>query len=228
MSVMQLGKNQLSCIIALVGIIAIIIGILGYSFVHINILETASWLVLCGTTFYSILKHFRTLIRPILLLIPFYSIPLFVFQQNTPIIKSFYIIFVIAIIVGIFSSYFQLKNKMIACFFGGVIFLFSVFWCTHALPFIPDWSVKESFLERYIHFPLHHSTWVPIGFLLALLIYYWKQSSFLRRVQYLPSWIKRLLPYSVSFVLGIVIFSMTSQIPEIFKYGTPFFHVTGP
>jgi hypothetical protein len=177
------------------------------------------WGIFCTITVYGVFKQFnlpKELIWGIGLVILSFAGPVFFFWGNTSAVNVAYGVYAVIMLMSfVISCLFKRTRKMFAWFFLGVVLLFSFMW---AYPGLlrgragSTWEAGEAMLEKHLGGPFHHSTLVPVITSIILLFHCWHPSAF------------KLLSnhsYAYAFVLGILIFAVTSQIPDIFIYGTP-------
>ena len=187
-----------------------------------TLVEITVWGGFCLLTLYGVFRRFnlpkKRLILLIVLTVLLYVIPLHFFWGDSSAVNFTYGAFFLIMFISLVLSCFLSKNKkMLFCFLLGVIVTFSIFWVMPSgwLPYRPRWKERSpAFLEEYLGIPLHHSTLVPMITLIILLFHF-----------LCPSW--RVFQYCskhrgvYALGLGVLIFAITSQIPEIYEYQTP-------
>jgi hypothetical protein len=189
-----------------------------------TLVEIMVWGGFCLLILSCVFKRFNLpkikLIPPITLVMLLYVIPLLSLWGNSSAINFIYGIFLLIMLISLVLSWFLFKNqKMLFCFFLGVVGTFSVFWAIPKgfLPYRPGWEERSSaFFEKIlvIRAPLHHSTLFPLVAAIILLFHYWRPSSRVFRWCSKHRWV-----YALG--LGFLIFAIISQIPEICEYQTP-------
>lgn len=177
-----------------------------------------TWGSFCIITFYGVFKQFnlpKKLVWAIGLVVSSYAGSALFFWGNPFAVNVAYGVFIIIVLMSLaISCLFKRMRKTFAWFFLGVVLLFSFLWVYPGLlPYRPGWAeMGDAKLERYLGGPFHHSTLAPAITSIILLFHCWHPSAF-------KLFSNR--PHVYAFALGILIFAVTSQIPEIFKYGTP-------
>lgn len=189
-----------------------------------TLLEITIWGGFCLLTLYGVFKRFnlpkKRLLLPIVLTMLSYAIPLHFFWGNSSAVNLIYGGFFLIMLISLGLSYFLSKNKKtLFYFFLGVIVTFSIFWVMPSgwLPYRPNWKERSpAFFERIlgVHAPFHHSTLFPIMAAIILLFNYWRPSWRVFQCCSKYQWV-------YTFGLGLLIFGITSQIPEIYEYQTP-------
>lgn len=179
-----------------------------------------AWGSFCTIVLYGVFKQLnlpKKLAGAMGLAMLSYVVPVFYFWGNSFAVNITYgVHFVIMLMSLVISCLFKSTRKTFAWFFLGVVILFFFFWISPGLlPYRLGWEERgEAKLERYLGGPFHHSTLAPAITSIILLFHCWHPSF---RVF---EWFSK-HPCVYAFALGILIFAITSQIPEIFKYGTP-------
>jgi len=173
-----------------------------------------SIIVLYGT--FKQFKLPKELIVAICLVVLSYVIPVFSFWGNSSEVNFSYMIYFFIITMSVITSFLLKRTHKMVPFFLGVAMLFLLFWVVPGLlPYRKGWNENGgAILEGILGVPLHHSTLFPIITSIILLFKSWHPSLWVFK------WASRnssVYPFAV----GILTFAMTSQIPEILKYGTP-------
>jgi len=181
-------------------------------------LGIVAWAGFCTVILYGVLKQFNLpekLIGAIGLVVLSYAVPVFSLWGNSFDVNITYIVYFIIVLMSlVVSCLFKSTRKTFVWFFLGVVILLFLFWAYPGLlPFRPGWKEGgEAFLAKYLGGPFHHSTLIPAITSIILLFHCWHPSVFRLFSKH---------PCICAFALGILTFAITSQIPEIFRYGTP-------
>jgi len=180
-------------------------------------LGTVAWASFCIIVIYGVFKQFnlpKKLIGAIGLTVLSYAVPVFSLWGNSSAINITYGAYFVVMLASLIISYlFKRTSKEVACFFLGVVILFFAFWVANLLPYRSGWEEGgEAKIERFLGGPFHHSTLAPVVTSIILLFHGWYPHAF--------EWFSK-HPYVYALLLGIMVFAITSQIPEILKYGTP-------
>lgn len=180
-----------------------------------------AWAGFCTIVHACIFKRFKLPWKLILAIfwaaLP-YAAPVYLFWRDSFVVNTAYAVyFAIMLMSFIISLLFKRTRKMFPWFFLGVIILFFPFWVIPKglLPYRPGWEERgPSHFENILGGPFHHSSLAPIIASIIVLFHCLRTSCcvFERLSKH---------PCVYAFFLGILIFSITSQIPEIFRYGTP-------
>ena len=183
-----------------------------------TVLGIICWTSFCITVFYGTFKQFKLskyLILAISLVMLSFAIPVFSFWGDSSGVNIIYFIYFFIIIVSAtVSIIFKPTRKIFPWFFLGVALLFFLFWIIPGiLPYSTGWEPNgAATLEQILGISLHHSTLFPLIASIILLFNNWHPRLF--------KWASK-NPWVYPFAFGVLTFAITSQIPSIFKYGTP-------
>lgn len=184
-----------------------------------TILGIIVWGSFCAITIYGVFKQFNLpekLIWAIGLVVSSYAVPVLFFWGNSSAVEVTYGVFAVIMLMSLaISCLSKQTRKTFAWFFLGVVLLFFFMWTYPGLlrgRAGSTWEAGEAMLEKHLGGPFHHSTLVPAITSIMLLFHCWHPSAFKLFSKH---------PYVYALALGILIFAITSQIPDIFKYGTP-------
>ena len=183
------------------------------------VLGVAAWASFCTVVMYSVFKLLdlpKRLVWGVSWAILSFAVPVFSFWGNPPTIEAMYGVYFIIMLGSLIVSFLvRGLHRTFFWFFLGVLVLFLVFWTANLLPYRLGWEEGgEATLERFLGAAFHHSTLAPAIASIVLLLRCCCPSS---RVF---AWLSRHLT-AYAFLLGILAFAIASQIPEILKYGTP-------
>lgn len=178
------------------------------------------WASFCIIVLYGTFKQFKLpkkLILTICLVVLSYAIPVFSFWGNSSEVNITYGLYFLIIIMSAITSFIiKRTRKMVPWFFLGVAMLFLLFWIIPGLlPYRQGWAENgEAMFKEVLGVPFHHSTIFPVITSIILLFNSWHPSCWVFK------WASR-NPCVYPLAVGILTFAITSQIPEILKYGTP-------
>jgi len=180
-----------------------------------------AWASFCTIVHACIFKQFKLpkkLIMAIFLAVLPYVAPVYFFWGDSFMVNNTYAVyFAIMLMSLVISLLFERTRKTFPWFFFGVIILFSLFWAIPKglLPYRPGWEEgSPSYFEDILGGPFHHSSLAPI--IASIIVLY----HCLRPSCCVFEWLSK-RPWVYVIALGILVFAIASQIPEIFQYGTP-------